>query len=192
MKLTFEGPTIKVIVRDICYMLKHLSELNSMPELSATEPTNVKTSPAAEAAPVDNPVDIPTVIPVDIPVEKPVKKPKATKADKQAAAAKMRAARQAKRAAAAAAAAAEAAPVEIVQDMPMPPPPKTAEGMDPAEVVRLRQTTIEDLQAAYANGREREVYELLARFGEGAKSFRELKPEAFVPIREAIDNGALT
>ena len=64
--------------------------------------------------------------------------------------------------------------------------------MDPAEVVRLRQQTIEDLQAAYANGREREVYELLARFGEGAKSFRELKPEAFVPIREAIDNGALT
>jgi len=190
MKLTFEGPTIKVIVRDICYMLKHLSELNSMPELSATEPANIKTSPAAEAAPVDNPVDIPRDIPVDIPVEKP--KPTKTKADKQAAAAKMRAAKEAKKAERAAAAAAEAAPVEIVQDMPMPPPPKTAEGMDPAEVVRLRQQTIEDLQAAYANGREREVYELLARFGEGAKSFRELKPEAFVPIREAIDNGALT
>jgi hypothetical protein len=75
---------------------------------------------------------------------------------------------------------------------PMPPPPKTAEGMDPAEVVRVRQKTIEELQAAYANGFQKEVFELLARFGNGAKSFRELPPDAFVPIREAIDNGALT
>jgi hypothetical protein len=75
---------------------------------------------------------------------------------------------------------------------PIPPPPKTAEGMDPAEVVKVRQKTIEELQAAYANGFQKEVFELLARFGNGAKSFRELPPDAFVPIREAIDNGALT
>jgi hypothetical protein len=75
---------------------------------------------------------------------------------------------------------------------PIPPPPKTAEGMDPAEVVQLRQKTIEELQAAYANGFQKEVFELLSRFGNGAKSFRELPPDAFVPIREAIDNGALT
>jgi hypothetical protein len=74
---------------------------------------------------------------------------------------------------------------------PMPPPPKTAEGMDPAEVVRIRQKTIDDLQAAYADGHQQEVFELLSRFGNGAKSFRELAPESFVPIREAIDNGAL-
>jgi hypothetical protein len=73
-----------------------------------------------------------------------------------------------------------------------PPPPKTAEGMDPAEVVNIRQKTITDLQEAYANGHQQEVFELLSRFGNGAKSFRELPPESFVPIREAIDNGALT
>ena len=50
----------------------------------------------------------------------------------------------------------------------------------------------EELQAAFANGFQKEVFELLSRFGNGAKSFRELPPEAFVPIREAIDNGALT
>jgi len=77
---------------------------------------------------------------------------------------------------------------------PIPPPPATAEslGLAPDEVARNRARTIEDLQAAYANGFQKEVFELLSRFGNGAKSFRELPPEAFVPIREAIDNGALT
>ena len=64
--------------------------------------------------------------------------------------------------------------------------------VDPAEMVKIRQKTIEDLQTAYANGQQKEVFELLSRFGNGAKSFRELPPDAFVPIREAIDNGALT
>lgn len=74
------------------------------------------------------------------------------------------------------------------------PPPATAEslGLAPDEVVKVRQKTIEDLQSAYANGFQKEVFELLSRFGNGAKSFRELPPESFVPIREAIDNGALT
>ena len=67
------------------------------------------------------------------------------------------------------------------------PPP-----LDPAEVVKMRQKTIEDLQSAYANGHQKEVFELLGRFGNGAKSFRELPPEAFLPIREAIDLGALS
>ena len=75
---------------------------------------------------------------------------------------------------------------------PPPPPPKTAEGMDPAEVARNRLRTISELQEAYANGHQKEVFELLSRFGNGAKSFRELPPESFVPIREAIDNGGLT
>ena len=196
MKLTFEGKTFQDIIDQMEDTLDQVAVGMSSPLRSVAKPVATPQGRDPEwenpvEKPVYNPVDIPTVIPVDIPVEKPVEKPKPTKVDKQAAAAKMRAAKQAKQAKRAAEAAAEAA-VEIVQDMPMPPPPKTAEGMDPAEVVRLRQQTIEDLQAAYANGREREVYELLARFGEGAKSFRELKPEAFVPIREAIDNGALT
>jgi len=55
-----------------------------------------------------------------------------------------------------------------------------------------RRILAEDLQSAYANGFQKEVFELLSRFGNGAKSFRELPPESFVPIREAIDNGALT
>ena len=84
---------------------------------------------------------------------------------------------------------------EIAPDpMPTPPPPASAEslGLEPDEVVRIRQKTITDLQEAYANGHQQEVFELLSRFGNGAKSFRELPPESFVPIREAIDNGALT
>jgi hypothetical protein len=64
--------------------------------------------------------------------------------------------------------------------------------MDPVEVVKIRQKTIEDLQSAYANGHQKEVFELLSRFGNGAKSFRELPPEAFMPISEAISKGALT
>lgn len=76
------------------------------------------------------------------------------------------------------------------------PPPQEdevfKEPLDPAEMIKLRQKTIEDLQSAYANGHQAEVFELLSRFGNGAKSFRELPPEAFMPIREAIDAGALT
>ena len=64
--------------------------------------------------------------------------------------------------------------------------------IDPVEMVKVRQKTIADLQQAYANGHHKEVLVLLSRHGNGAKSFRELPPEAFLPIREAIDNGALT
>ena len=78
---------------------------------------------------------------------------------------------------------------------PAPEPEEAPEPfgeVDPAEMVKVRQKTLEDLQTAYANGHHKEVLELLSRFGNGAKSFRELPPEAFTPIREAIDNGALT
>ena len=63
--------------------------------------------------------------------------------------------------------------------------------LDPAELVRLRQSTIEELQAAFSNGKQKEVFELLKTHGNGAKSFRELTPDAFLPIRKAIDQGAL-
>ena len=99
--------------------------------------------------------------------------------------AKMQAAKAAKKAEREAAAA---------QPAPAAPAPvqKAAAPLDPADMVKLRQKTIEELQAAYANGHQKEVFELLSRFGNGAKSFRELPPEAFQPIREAIDLGALT
>jgi hypothetical protein len=119
--------------------------------------------------------------PVGKPVGKPVDKPSTAakpKIDRVAAMNKARAAKVAKAAAA---------------KIPEPEPePVEEEPIDPAEVVRIRQKTIEDLQSAYANGRQQEVFELLSRFGNGAKSFRELPPDAFMPIRKAIDNGALT
>lgn len=62
----------------------------------------------------------------------------------------------------------------------------------PAEMATLRVRTIEDLQAAYSSGQQKQVFELLAKYGNGAKSFRELQNDAFLPIRKAIDNGALT
>ena len=61
----------------------------------------------------------------------------------------------------------------------------------PAEMVKIRQKTIEELQAAYSSGKQKVVFELLSKHGNGAKSFRELTPEAFKPIRKAIDEGAL-
>jgi hypothetical protein len=127
-------------------------------------------------------------------VEKPVSKPGDKPVDKKARSPKQLENDERLRVAAKAKIAAKKAAKGVSDPMvpPMPPPPKTAEGMDPAEVVRVRQKTIEELQAAYANGFQKEVFELLARFGNGAKSFRELPPDAFVPIREAIDNGALT
>ena len=40
----------------------------------------------------------------------------------------------------------------------------------PDEVVNVRQKTITDLQEAYANGFQKEVFELLSRFGNGARA----------------------
>ena len=84
---------------------------------------------------------------------------------------------------------------QVEAEGPQPEPEPEQEDVfkevDPAEAVKIRQKTLEDLQTAYANGHQKEVLELLSRFGNGAKSFRELPVDAFVPIREAIDNGAL-
>jgi hypothetical protein len=74
---------------------------------------------------------------------------------------------------------------------PVEEPPVEKPPLDVSEIIKIRQRTVNDLQEAYANGHQKAVFELLARFGNGAKSFRELTAESFVPIREAIDNGAL-
>ncbi len=180
MKLTFEGDTILDIIDEINHFIK---DRETPREAMAREKA---------AASVDKPVDKPVNKPGETlreifadrkPVEKParVRSPKQLEND-----AKLRERALAKK----------AAGLRIGDPMvpPPPPPPATAEslGLAPDEVARNRAKTIEDLQAAYANGFQKEVFELLSRFGNGAKSFRELPPEAFVPIREAIDNGALT
>jgi len=180
VKITFEGQTINNILAQMAEMLaEHAPRkiYESMSEKAASTPIPLDElvgpqGPGPEEGNLFKP-------PVDKPVEKPVDKPKI---DRVAAMNKARAAKEAKKAGKTAAPA-EPAPV---------PPPKSAAGMDPAEMVKIRQKTIEDLQSAYANGFQKEVFELLSRFGNGAKSFRELPPDAFVPIREAIDNGALT
>jgi hypothetical protein len=74
-------------------------------------------------------------------------------------------------------------PEEKVEEKPAP---------SPVDMVAIRTKTVAELQSAYASGKHAEVLELLSRFGNGAKSFRELPAEAFGPIREAIDLGALT
>jgi hypothetical protein len=140
--------------------------------------------PASLAKPVDKPADIPADIPVDKPVDKPKPDPHANAAAKAAAAdrmAKVRAAKAAK-ASAPKAEPVEAAPEDPVAEKPLP---------DVSEIIKIRQRTINDLQEAYADGHQKEVFELLSRFGNGAKSFRELTAESFLPIREAIDAGAL-
>jgi hypothetical protein len=171
MKITFEG----VNLFEIFDQMKHV--LARDPRVDPVTPQGP--GPDVFAA-GDKPVDKP----VANPVEKPAKPVNPQIAKMQAA----KAAKKAEREAAAAEPKVAAAPKEKA----LPPPPKTAEGMDPAEVVALRTKTIAELQEAYANGHQKEVFELLSRFGNGAKSFRELPPDAFVPIREAIDNGALT
>jgi len=147
-----------------------LVALESVLAVTRRNETSAQAGPVAKAqAPEPEPVQeaiVPEVIaPVDEPVNEPVEKP----VDKMA---KVRAAKKAK---------AKPAP-----EHPQEP------FSDPADIVKLRQRTINDLQEAYANGHQAEVFELLSRFGNGAKSFRELPPDAFVPIREAIDSGALT
>ena len=131
----------------------------------ATETYAHAQTATAQPEPVQEAIVPEVIAPVDEPVNEPVEKP----VDKMA---KVRAAKKAKA-------------------KPAPKHPQEPFS-DPADIVKLRQRTINDLQEAYANGHQAEVFELLSRFGNGAKSFRELPADAFVPIREAIDSGALT
>jgi hypothetical protein len=74
---------------------------------------------------------------------------------------------------------------------PNEPPPAAEEIFDMTKLAAIRVKTTEELQTAYANGKHKQVLDLLAKYGNGAKSFRELALKDFVPIREAIDGGAL-
>jgi hypothetical protein len=188
MKLSFEG-TLREILDEMIQMeeaLDMLADLNGMKALPVAPAAAV-----VKAAPVEKPVDKP----VAKPVEKKARTEKQLANDEKmrvAALARVAARRDAK-----ALNAADVDPVRKPAQTPFDPPPEPAQPsakqpeIDPAELVKIRTRTIEELQAAYANGHQKEVFELLSRFGNGAKSFRELPPESFAPIRRAIDLGAL-
>ena len=179
MKITFEGKTIGELLDQMQETLREF-------QIPATVPAQV-------SAPVDKPVTNPVRNLVEKAVARMGEKPQRVRTERQLANdERLRAAAQEKKAKGKPFFKKEKA--VPAAEKPMPPPPATAEslGLDPAEVVNIRQKTITDLQEAYANGKQQEVFELLSRFGNGAKSFRELPPESFVPIREAIDLGALT
>ena len=207
MKITFEGIYFSDIIEQMRAMVAGLTppKINSQ---SVSEKANKSAIPSAAPASEPQGPGPEDLFGGDNPVDKPVDKtPALTPGQQQAA--KMRAAKEAKakeradaeaaaaeaaKAAKAAAKAAKAKPAPA----PAPAPPKEKEeekdtvALSPEEVVKMRQSTIAELQAAYANGLQKEVFDLLSKFGNGAKSFRELPADAFVPIREAIDNGALT
>ena len=204
MKVYFEGTLLEILnemgVMVGAYALKKIdtavSEKLKTTALPSEPPVTEAQGPGPDEA--KDPFDASTESPVDKPVhrrvDKPVEKPAKTRTPKQLENdEKLRERALAKKAAGLKPfdkMPKSAPPVE----KPMPPPPASAEslGLAPDEVVKLRQKTIADLQDAYANGHQKEVFELLSRFGNGAKSFRELPPDAFVPISEAIANGALT
>lgn len=200
MKLTFEGKILADIIQEMEDVLATiaLNTRQALPLASASTASDAK--PQGQGP---GPVPQPKVkaqkastseLPVEIPAEKPVD-PRIAKM--QAAKAAKKAAREAEAVAAVETklnAPQEAKP-PIAPSTPEPEPTDIFEEpeppVDPVEIVKIRQKTIEDLQAAYANGHQKEVFVLLSLHGNGAKSFRELPPEAFLPIRKAIDNGAL-
>ena len=201
MKVTFEGDLKKVLkemetMLSAVYTGSFAEAAKASTAEGASSAAPVDTPKAAKAqgpGPEAGPEVIPGVIPTGEKSKNPEispmsEKPKKARTPKQLENdERLRAAALAKVAAGKKVAAKKETP-SVVEE-PAEEDPTT---MDPADVVKLRQKTIEDLQAAYAGGHQKEVFELLARFGNGAKSFRELPADAFVPIRKAIDNGALT
>jgi hypothetical protein len=206
VKITFEGIYFSDIVEQMRAMVAGLTppKINSQ---SVSEKANKSAIPSAAPASEPQGPGPEDLFGGDNPVDKPVDKTSALTPGQQQAA-KMRAAKEAKakereEAAAAAAekakaekAAMRAAVKAKIDDVPPKKKEKEKEeeekAVDPAEAVKIRQKTIADLQAAYANGFQKEVFDLLSKFGNGAKSFRELPADAFGPIRAAIDAGALT
>jgi len=182
VKITFEGNSITEILKQMDDMVEGLVDIASKVQ-AAQGPAVFAEGPGPEAAPPVEapPVDIFEDIPVDKPVEKPKAKPAPVKEKPKAPAKKPVAAAPKKPA--------PPLPPEPEEDEEEPAPPAA---VNDADLVQIRVKTTADLQAAYANGFQKEVFELLSRFGNGAKSFREVPADAFPAIREAIDNGALT
>jgi len=172
VKLTFEGPTLSAILEDMAEAICdiHAAARQTKKKFGLGEPSFEAQGPSPEPVP-----DV--VAAVDKPVETPVDK----LVEEKPFAKKMREAKAAK----------ATKPKLEPKAVPVGPPPVEKPPLDVNEIIKLRQRTIMDLQEAYADGRQKEVFALLDRFGNGAKSFRELTAESFLPIREAIDAGAL-
>ena len=167
MKLTFEGANMREIIDEMRSVIAASHEYRKIAETRSEAPDPVPEATVQEAI---------------APVDKPVNKSKERTAKQKENDERLRVAAKAKQAA-------KSKPKPAPE--PEPEQEDVFKEVDPAEAVKTRQKTLEDLQTAYANGHHKEVLELLSRFGNGAKSFRELPVDAFVPIREAIDNGAL-
>jgi hypothetical protein len=60
-----------------------------------------------------------------------------------------------------------------------------------ADAMRLKEETIALLQAAFTQGKVKQVQQVLRNHGMGAKSFREIDISSFPKIAEAIAKGAL-
>lgn len=182
MKITFEGATMADIIKQMDRMVDDIADA------TINRPTLTTQAPVAPP-----PVDVFADTPVDVPAEKP----KRERTEKQKANdEKLRVAAFAKKKTPEPVKAAPPPAAKKTAPKPPPPPPveeeEDEEEIDPKDLIALQTKTLEELQAAYANGYQKEVFELLSRFGNGAKSFRELPSDAFPAIREAINNGALT
>ena len=183
MRLTFEANSLKEIFEQIKNTLAGTASYKPPSPEGSTSPVALEAEVFAEG---------PNAYVIVSPPSKPenTSKPKLSKQDIAAKMAKLRAARTAK---AELRKAAEEKPVYKSVEKPVEEPVlEPVEKLEPVDLVALRTKTLAELQSAYANGKDQEVLELLSRFGNGAKTFRELKPDMFVPIREAIDLGALT
>ena len=205
MKITFEGRTLGEILDQLMDMLNAFPRpaeilTNNLASTTNTNAIVSETSGLGAQGPGPDPVPsdiVPSdIVPVDKPLDNPVGKTPKVRTAKQlenderlrARAADKKADKKAPKAAAPA----EKTLDDLLEEAAAADATKAAAPpLDPAEVAKMRQKTIEDLQSAYANGHQKEVFDLLGRFGNGAKSFRELPAEAFLPIRKAIDNGAL-
>lgn len=189
MKLVFERETYAEILNDIAQVLgaarpKNISESVSEKEVlgSGINPPAEKVSGPAQGPGPDAPSEA-------AQPQRPID-PKAKTTKAKAAKGKAAKGKAAPEAEDAPETEAETAP-ETEAEAEAPEAEAADEIVTPAQLAAIRQKTIDDLQQAYANGQQKEVFALLSKYGNGAKSFRELKADAFVPIRKAIDAGAL-
>lgn len=184
MKLTFENTTLQLLIEDIRNFLYDATKH----EAQVTAPKVEAPPPVVEAKPVEAK-----------PAEKPKNKGGRPKGYKVAKKSNGTAAPKAKAPAKAPEPKPTIPPDEIeepeqevsFEDLELPAPEPEPEQLTPVQLAAIRVKTTQELQAAYASGKHTQVLELLKKHGNGAKSFRELQIEDFVPIRKAIDAGAL-
>ena len=154
MKITFEGKTIGEVLDQMQDMLTRVNKPLLAPIQANTAWTEAMAKIPAVQGPGPDVFAQPRV--VDKPVDKPVSNPGKTSKQRTPKQlendAKLRERALAKKAA--------GLKVGDKTPLPTPPPLKTAERMDPAEVVRIRQKTIEDLKQAYANGHKKQLTNL--------------------------------